>query len=412
MTSRALSSSRPRPTSLAPLARWHGVVALLALSGAAAADLPTALPHRLHVGPSLGFATAPHVDPRRARRATALPGADDAQVRWQKQVPGGVSCNVLVDQIGRIFVAGQGRVSQLGPDGSLQFSTPSDFSSAAAAALLADGTRVVLTREARLMGWSPAGALVFEHSLDAPVASAFSSLLPLPDGGVLASLGPWLFTLDSARSTRPFASLSAPVQHTLLSEGRAVAVDERGRAFEWGRSEPRLIGVFSGPVAAVAADGSSLVGASGRSLERLGASGELHELARYEAPGLAPLVALPIHAQPIVIQLDGVWSSPQGGASLDVPPRRGPGDSLTRLDLLADAHGTVAWWAAEVPLRVEAAPGAGRELNDVRCAAPASLVPAGDGRLVAACNSGVIWLIGPGNASVPVGAGEPANLTR
>jgi hypothetical protein len=272
---------------------------------------------------------------------------------------------------------------------------------------------VSLTREGRIIGWSSAGAMVFEVSLDAPAPSASSTLLPLPDGGVLASLGPWLFSLDAARSPRAFANLPAAVQHTLLAERRTIAVDERGRVFEWNRREPpRLIGTFSGPPSAVVADGPSLVGIAGRYIERLDENGDLRELARFDAPGVASLLALPAPGQPIAIQHDGVWSSLLGGSSPSPAPRRSPSDTLTRLDLLADEQGTVAWWAAEVPLRLEKAPGAGRELSDVRCAAPSSLVPAGEGRIIAACNSGAIWLIGPGVSSSLPAASEPSKQPR
>jgi hypothetical protein len=383
------------------------VLGLLVTAQAARADLTTALPHTLHVGSPQGFATARDADPGRTRRAAALPEIEAAQVLWQKQVPGGVSCNVLVDEAGRAFVAGQGRISQLGPDGSLQFSTATDFAGVVSAALVGDGTRVLLTREGRVLGWSPAGALVFEVALDAPAPSGFSSLLPLPEGGVLVSLGPWLFSLDAARSPPSFASLPAAAQHTLLAERRAIAVDERGRVYEWNRREPpRLIGAFSGTVAAVVADGPSLIGVSGRSIERLDERGELRELARFDAPAVAPLLALPAPVQPIAMQQDGAWSSLLTGSPPSPAPRRSFG-ALTRLDLLADEHGTVAWWAAEVPLHLETAPGAGRELGEVRCAAPSSLVPAGNRRVIAACNSGAVWLIGPSASAPPPATREP-----
>jgi hypothetical protein len=152
------------------------------------------------------------------------------------------------------------------------------------------------------------------------------------------------------------------------------------------------------------------VAIAGRNIERLNpASGETHVLARFEPPGVAPLLALPAPGQPVTIKPDGVWSMLQGGAVPNPPPRRSPSDSLTRIDLIADDRGTVAWWAAEVPLHVEAAPGSGRELSDVRCAAPSSLVPAGPGRLIAACNSGAIWLVGPDPSPGSAEAGGEAN---
>lgn len=386
---------------------WRALAASALLASTVAADLPTALPHTLHVGSPQGFATARDVDAGRSRRAAELPAPDRARVAWHRQLPGGISCNVLVDAEGRAFVAGQGRVSQLARDGSLQFSLTSDFSAAAAAALLADGTRVLLTREGRLVGWSPAGTLAFDVALDAAAPAASSSLLPLPDGGLLVSLGPWLFELDATRSRRQFTSLPAALQHTLRLEQHSVAVDERGRVYTWdGREAPRRIGAFSGPVAAVVADGSALVGVAGRNIERLDARGDVRELARFDA-GVAPLLALPAPGQPIAMQLDGVWSALPGGAPPSHLSRRPPPDALTRIDLLADAAGTLAWWAAEVPLHLETAPGSGRELNDVRCASPSSLVPAGAGQLIAACNSGAIWLIGPDAATGPGPAVRP-----
>jgi hypothetical protein len=387
-----------------------GVAAALWVS-AAPAELPTPLPHTLHVGLPLGFATTRDVDPSRSRRSAELPGADRARVLWQKQVPGGVSCNVLVDEDGRAFVAGQGRISQLASDGSLQFSVPAELFTPTSAALLADGTRALLTREGHISGWSPSGAVVFDRALNGPAPAASSTLLPLPDGGLLTSLGSWLFSLDASRGPPRYTSLPSAVQHTLLVERRSVAVDDRGRVFEWdGRDAARPMGAFSGPAGAVLADGRSLVAVVGRNIERMDAqSGEVRELARFEPPGVAPLLALPAPEQPVSIKLDGVWSSLPGGSVLSPAPRRPINDSLTRIDLLVDTGGTVAWWAAEVALHVETAPGVGRELSDVRCAAPISLVPAGPGRLIAACNSGAIWLVGPDAAPGVAAAGERSN---
>jgi hypothetical protein len=397
----------------------RAAAALALLATGASADVSTTLPHTLYAGAPRGSATVREVDPGRTRRAAELPRADAARVMWQRQIPGGVSSNVLVDDVGRAFVAGQGRISQLAADGSLQFSAAVDFSSAVSAALLADGTRGLLTREARVMGWSPAGSLVFDVALDAPAPSASSTLLPLPDGELLTSVGSWLFSVEvfgeqANRSPRFFASLPAAVQHTLLVEQHSLAVDERGRVFEWDRRGPlRLVGAFSGPASAILADGPALLAVVGRSVERMQHSnGDVRELTRFEPPGLAPLLALPAASQPVAVRPDGTWLSLQSGAAPNAPPRRSPSDLLTRIDLVVDSSGAVVWWAANVPLHVETALGVVRELSDVRCAVPASLVPAGPGRLIAACNSGAIWLIGLDSPLEPEATGKPANLPR
>jgi hypothetical protein len=296
-----------------------------------------------------------------------------------------------------VFIAGVGRVTQLGPDGALQYSQSESFSGAAAAALLADDTRALLTREGRLMGWSANGALAFDMMLEVPAAST-SSLLPLPDGGALASVGLWLIEIDATRSVRAYAVLPAAAQHTLLAGARAFAIDVQGRVFEWDRREPlRPMGSFGSPIAAALVDAGSLVAlTSRRSLQRMARSdGGLHELARLDAPGVAPLLGRVAPGRWVLMKHDGSWFSLERDIAPHALGRRGELMALSGIELLVDSTGLVAWWASEAPLRLETAPGVGRELPDVRCSAPASLVPAGPGRLLAACGSGLVWLVGP-----------------
>jgi hypothetical protein len=387
----AISSFRRVPAR----ARW-ALAWMTVAAPALGADLVTARPHAFVLGPSLGSAIAPGVDPAHSRQATELPAVDAARVSWRRHIPGGVGCNVLVDADGRIFVAGLGRVTQLGPDGALQFSQGQRFSGAVAAALLADGTRAVLTREGSLFGWSPSGAIAFELALDVPAAPSTSSLLPLPDGGALASVGAWLFEIDATRSVGAHAVLAAAAQHTLLAGSRAIVIDEHGRVFEWDRREPmRSLGSFGSPIAAALVDAGSLVALSSRrSLLRMGSDGRVHELARLDATGVSPMLGRIAPGRWALMKHDGTWFSLERDVAPHALAMRPDPAGLSDIDLLVDATG-VAWWASEAPLRLEKAPGVGRELSDVRCAVPASLVPAGAGRLVAACSSGLIWLVGP-----------------
>lgn len=382
------------------LARAGWVFALLAGGAptAAAADLATALPHAFVVGRSRGFATAPAIDPARSRHATALPPIDAARVAWQRQVPGGIACNVLVDAEGRVFVVGPGRVTQLGPDGALQYSQAEPFSGPIAAALLADGTRSVLTRDGRVLGWWSSGASAFEVPLEVTATAGTSTLLPLPDGGVLASAGQWLFDIDATRAVRAYAALPSAAQHTLLAGARAIVIDEQGRVFEWDRREPlRAIGAFSGPVTASSFDDDHLIALSSRrSLQSMALrDGSVHELVRLDAPGAAPVLGRLARRRWVLMKFDGSWSV----AEPDVAPQafggRAEAGALSDIDLLVDDTGAIAWWASEAALHLETAPGVGRELSDVRCTVPASLAPAGDGRLIAACGSGLVWLVGP-----------------
>jgi hypothetical protein len=371
---------------------------LTGVAPALGADLVTARPHAFVLGPSRGSAVAAGVDPAHSRQATALPAVDTARVSWRRHIPGGIGCNVLVDAEGRVFAAGLGRVTQLGPDGALQFSQGERFSGPVAAALLADGTRAVLTREGSLFGWSPSGANAFELPLDVPAAPSTSSLLPLPDGGALASVGAWLFEIDATRSVGAHAVLAAAAQHTLLVGARAVVIDEQGRVFEWDRREPlRSLGSFGSPIVAALVDAGSLIALSSRrSLLRMDRSdGRVHELARLDATGVGPVLGRIATGRWALMKHDGTWFSLERDVAPHAPVSRADPAGLSDIDLVVDATGVVAWWASEAPLRLETAPGVGRELSDVRCTVPASLVPAGAGRLLAACSSGLIWLVGP-----------------
>lgn len=380
-------------------ARW-ALALLTAAAPALGADLVTARPHAFVLGPSPGSATAAGVDPAHSRQAIELPAIDTARVMWRRHIPGGIGCNVLVDAEGRVFAAGLGRVTQLGPDGALQYSQSERFSGAVAAALLADGTRVVLTREGSLIGWSPSGAVAFEVALDVPAAPSTSSLLPLPDGGALASVGVWLFEIDATRSVRAYAVLAAAVQHTLLVGARALVIDEQGRVFEWDRREPlRSLGSFGSPITAALVDAGALIALSSRRsvLSMAHADGSVHEVARLDAPGVAPVLGRVGGGRWALMKPDGTWFSLERGVAQHAV--RSDPAGLSEIELLVDSTGSIAWWASEAPLRVETAPGVGRELSDVRCTIPASLVPAGPGRLVAACGSGLVWLVGPESAS-------------
>jgi hypothetical protein len=365
---------------------------------ASATELVTARPHEFVVGSPRGHAIAPDIDTSGSRHAPELPPPEAAQVIWQRHVPGGVSANLLVDADDRIFAVGPSRVTQLGADGTLEFSQAADFSSAAAAALLTDGSRAVLTREGQVLGWSPTGTVTFVVVLEAPLPQGSISLLPLPDGGVLASVGQWLFEIDVTRAVRSYARLPASIRHTLLVGCRAIAVDAQGSVFEWDRRElPRRLGAFSAPLASVLADAGSLLGVtSRRTVERLDRyDNGLRELLRLDPSGAAPLLASIEAGRWVVMKPDGTWFSVGVDAPAQVSGQRAMPDTANHIALLADSVGSVAWWASDVPLHLETASGVGRELPDVRCALPVGLVPAGRARVVAACSSGVVWLVGP-----------------
>ena len=375
-----------------------GTFATLLALRSDAADVTTSLPHAFWLGAPRGPASAREVDASGSRRAESLPDPDGARVAWQRRLAAGASGNVLVDATGAIFVPGPRRLTELAADGSPRHELPAPSSAIVAAALLADGTRVVLTREGRLWGWSDSGASALQVDLPAPPPSTNSALLPLDDGGLLVAIGRWLFAFDASRSSMLHTSLSAAVALARQVGSRVLLVDERGRVFEWRRgSEPTGVGELSAPATTALADGPLLVAlTTSRTLETLDPStGRRSELSHFEAPGPLPLLAMIESGAWVTLGPDGDWL--ELGAAFPSTAQRGTsrreGGTLRDAQLLVDSRSRVAYWAANRPLVIGSGHDTERELAEVLCSDPVALAPGGAGRLVAVCGSGSIWLI-------------------
>ena len=346
----------------------------------------------------------PGVDASRAHRAESLPLPAQAEVLWERQLSAGIGANLLVDATGSVFVVSPGRVTQFAADGSEQYVRQADVTSAVAVSLLANGVRVLLTREGKLLSWSAQGTPQFQVALTAPGSYAHASLLPLPEGGILAHLGSSLFRLSAYGEPEGFAELKREAVETLIERDSTWIVASDGEVWTWnGRDPPALRGSFPSPVSAAA------LGARGRLLAIVGAgdlvswtapTGPSLTLAQLEGLGSAPRISAPGGELVHVLGSSGNLLSVRAGESAAPPaaPERvsdrqrvpaGPGV------VLASPDGTVAWLAPTLPLALRHAAEPPYLLSNVSCNQPLSLVPAGDQRLVASCKSGQIWMIGP-----------------
>jgi hypothetical protein len=375
-----------------------GALAASLASSSAAADVTTSLPHGFWLAPPGGSASAREVDASGSRRAGVLPEPTTARVAWQRRIAGGASGNVLVDASGAIFVPGLRSMTELGADGSLRHELAAPSSTSLVAALLADGTRVVLTRESRLLGWSADGATTLQVDLPAPPPSTSAALVPLDDGGLLVAVGRWLFALDASRGSPLYTSIPAAVAQVRQVGPHLLIVDERGRVLEWRRGKPlREVGELSAPATAALGDGSRLVAlTTARTLETLDApTGRRSEIARFDAPGPLPLLALSEPEAWIALGPEGDWMKlgPSVSTASSRSSARRDGGVVRDAHLLVDPQGAVAFWAANRPLSLSGSGGGEGQLGDVRCADPVALAPAGPGRLVAVCASGSLWLI-------------------
>lgn len=395
--------------------RGHLICGML-LSGitleAQATDVAAALPHTLHRGAPRGWASTEGVDWARSYLMADAPSPRAARALWQAQVPGGVSCNVLVDDEGRVFAAGQGHVTQLSREGAREYSRLTGNPAALTATLLADGTRVVLTLDGHVVAWSRSGKTRFSLELEAQPPGARGTLLPLPDGGVLVSLGARLFEIETGGAMRGRAVLKHAIDHTLIAQERSVIIDDSGAVMTWdGESPPERRGSFGGRVTRVVTRGpSSLVGLStDRGLIELSLeTGEVTLLAGGEKGGLLPVLARSANESFAVMTADGI-AFLQGAGTLPTPgpSRASKPDRVGQAHLLASPDGTLVSFTSNAALRLQKG-AESHELPDVRCGHPVSLVPAGPSRVVAACSSGQLWLIGGQAASAPALGAAPS----
>lgn len=413
---------RRGPAAAASVSAALGLILRTALAAGAlvegAEGLTPVLPHTIHRGKPPGAAALRGVDWSRARRAE-LPAPEGMTVIWERRLEGGLSGDVLVDDTGRVFVTGQGRVLQLGPDGREQYLRRAEFSSAVASALLADGQRVVLAREGTLAAWSPDGEPGFHVELQIPAGWARGELLPLPEGGVLVSAGTWLLSVSAPGSVEGYTHLNEPVAETLISGGKTWILTERGGVFTWdGHSPPLKQGSFDGRVStgAARAPGQLVAVLDGHELVEWSlATGQRRNLARLEGAGASARLSVPTRTLVHILGANGaLFSLPLDAlGNAEVPPeiQQLPAGSG---ELLSGADGTLAWLVGNAPLTLRRGEGLGHSLSEVVCAQPSSLVPAGPGRLLAACRSGQLWLVGPMATAPPTAAddhgNEPASL--
>jgi hypothetical protein len=386
------------------------VLSVCAIAAASAAtpreELDAALPARFVIGPPRAAAALAGVNRARDHFSEqALPQA--AQVLWTKNIAGGIACEMLSDDAGRLFIAGLGRLTQLSADGSVEFAQSHPFSRPLAAVLLNDGTRVVLTEDLQLIGLSPAGGPRFAVRLSSVNASA-PSLLPLWDGGLLVAVGAWLLNYDARGELRASAELGERVRVTLSSGRDNLIVGARGAVYRWdGYSGVTRVGAFGRAVLDAALNrGDSIVA-------RL-AEDELAELslATGAVTPLSDAVTSPRSGLKRTRDRD-TWAAAASSGALMLlrfaagePRERWPELSSPSLSWLGGSDRALATISANTPLTFHR-PGALSAALPLRCSEPASLIPAGSGRVALGCRSGPLWLLGEAAAPSPADPESP-----
>lgn len=385
------------------------VAAPFLLLAAAVEGRSPALGFRALVGPPAGAVPMDRADPERSGRSRAsLPA--NPKVVWKLRLPGGLSHGVAVDAMGRaVFSHDSPRVTQLAPDGHVEWTAETGLSAPAAApVLLSRGTRGVLVEDGHWLGLDRAGRMRFDVALpvDGKTPQAVAPL-PLDTGGAVLAFGGRVFVVGADGSVEARCRLKDPVA-TLSSSNHSITVVTRsGAVFGWSPPvAPGLVADFGGVpgLNQVARQGEALVAVVDRrrlvwlSLR----DGRRREIAT--AGGNEWLTAPTLAADGTVLSLDGrgllLRRPPRGqlerlglvaGAGARAPSLLGP-------PLIVDASGRAGFARASESFGTVSPSGTVSPVEGAGCSSPFSVVPAGERAMLVACQSGWVFKLADADA--------------
>jgi hypothetical protein len=400
-----------------------GAAVALVAARAPAQRFDPRVPQTFVVGAPGGASPMQRVDPgRTGRTQSALPQGPLKRL-WGRTVGtvGGVEHAPLVGPNGEIVVVtSRGEAVWIDAGGAELARVSLGAVGVSPPALTADGTLVVVTAAGQAVG-AVRGGLRFHTPLggDRSIAGRVAPL-PLDDGGVVVATGNELTALDSSGGIRASAPIPQSLSTALLAAGgRVVALTTTGAVYTWipGR-EPTRAGSFGGPVdggAALLPDGSLVAVVDHQRVVRLDLARGL-AVPRASAPAGTLLLGPPAVqgdkvtvlveglAQSWIVTFDGAGAEllrvPIGITPLGLSPDGGAPllGAVSHAGPLVDGSGTLALLTLDGRVAV-VPPGGGLSATvDSPCGrigtggrAPAgTVVPAGPGALVVACESGLL----------------------
>jgi hypothetical protein len=273
------------------------------------------------------------------------------------------------------------------------------------------GERVVLTGAGELVYFTRSGDVVRRLQLASAPLRTDAPLLPLEDGGVLVAAAGDVSRLTPSAGVRHVARFNDEVRTLLESPAGLVVTTELGDVHLWSPPPaPRKVGSFAGRVST----GAALVG--GRRVIASVDQARLVEVdlstrtrrVRVSVPGLlfqgAPVLTAGQETRILSFEGTLLGHEPGGQETLRValtagaasPDRRPATHFGGAPPLVLDARGTCAFALPNAEVGVVTADGDVRIAPEASCVDPVTLVPAGPGRMLLACRSGQLMLIGEG----------------
>ncbi len=390
-----------------------GLVAAASL--AAAQPLDPTLPHELVVGLPAAPAAMLRLDPGRTGLSRS-PLPVSPRVLWRARAQGGIEHSVGVDSTGAIVISSAiGQVVQIAPDGKTAWTVRTGRGAPLTTPVItSDGTRVVLVPGPALIGIDAKGHIRFKRALPAPGLARphVGAPLPLPGGGLALSLGNRLIRVGPAGGIISTADAPETVQALLARGGSLLAVTQRGSVLSWQPPDgPSLIGSLGGTI-----DGWPAL-CSSRSLC---ASVDQHRLVELDLDtgirhvrlddssiSLLGSPAVTRGHETLTATTDGLvlGHDASGKELLHVALFSGtvaPGSKVAPMlvrrttlpPLIVDRTGTLGFARPGLDAGVVTPAGDIHTAPGTACADPVGVTPAGPHRMVAACRSGLLWLVG------------------
>lgn len=383
-------------------------LALAALPNAHAERIDPTLPVRRVIGAPAGAQPMYRVDSARTGRAKD-PLPNEPRVLWRARITGGLDLPLAVDAKGRVTAASpMSQVVELDEKGKLAWTFKTGAASPVMGPVITtNGTRVVLTGTAELLGLSPAGALRIKKSLPLPNLRAATQPLATRDGGIMIAAAGSLLYLDASGDVQARAKQADPVVTLLEQPTRTLIVTEKGDVLEWKPpQEPTKLGSFGGRVdegAALSSDNHLTAVVDHERLVDFKLSAATRHIRLDSTDRLQGPPAILPSGETRIASFSGLLLGHDrtgietARAALEPPAGAGmpsvPG-IFQAPPLVVDAKGRVAFVRPGLEAGVVLETGEPKLAAGGACGDPLSLSPAGKGRFVVACRSGLILMIG------------------
>jgi PQQ-like domain len=370
--------------------------------------LDPSLPQRRVVGAPNGACAMNRVDgARTGRTRQALP--EHPRVLWRARVTGGLDLPPAVDAGGHVVAASPAaQVTEIDRDGKAIFSVKTGVSAPALGPVLtSDGTRMVVTAGGELYAISSNGNV--EHRRTLPFGTVRNAVQPLAtsDGGAVLASGGMLLSVDSSGGIRARAELAPAPAALIERHARVLVVTQDGDVYEWKPpAEPTKLASFGGKVdegAALSSPNHVTAVVDHQRVMDLNLTAGTRHVRVESSETLQGPPAILANGETRVASLSGLMlghdrtGAETTRAALEPPL---PGGSIVTPGvanpppLVVDTRGRVAFARPGLDAGVVLPNGETRSAKGAACGDPAALVPAGPNRMLLACRSGLLIMIG------------------